>query len=152
LGKSELDREDRCHVCDKPRATQADHDATAEGEGDHLCWAAWGTRCSPVDWRERALAAQVERDKLAAALSKLNERRGAELIVREERSRKIAALEVERDTWAERARASFWLAAWRGISHDVVAGIIGGPMLGRSADVLRRVQRHTRAAHDRGER
>jgi hypothetical protein len=64
----------------------------------------------------------------------------------------VANLEAKNDAWAERARASFWLAAWRGISHDVVTGIIGGPMLGRSSDVLRRVQRHTRAAYYRGER
>lgn len=64
----------------------------------------------------------------------------------------VDALAADRDAWAERARASFWLAAWRGISHDVVAGIVGGPVLGRSADVLRRVHRHTRAALDRAGR
>lgn len=37
----------RCTGCDLPLASQADHDATPEGEGDHMCW------------RARALAAEA---------------------------------------------------------------------------------------------
>lgn len=61
-----------------------------------------------------------------------------------------AVVNREAIAWAEHARASFWLAAWRGISHDVIAGIVGGPLLGRS--VLQRVHGHTRAALDRAGR
>lgn len=50
---------DRCHRCDRPRATLADHDRYREGEGEHLCW---GGQCPEVDWRARALAAE---EKLA---------------------------------------------------------------------------------------
>jgi hypothetical protein len=28
-----------------------------------LCWSAYGTRCEPIDWRERALKVQAERDE-----------------------------------------------------------------------------------------
>lgn len=55
---------DRCRNCDKPVATEADWEATPEGEGEHLCWG-WGTpSCASVDWRARALAAEAERDAL----------------------------------------------------------------------------------------
>lgn len=53
---------------------------------------------------------------------------------------------------AEHARAAYWLAAWRGISHDHVAGIVGGLLLGSGVDVLERIHRHTRAALDRAGR
>lgn len=51
----------RCPACDRPLATQADYDATGEGERTDLCWRAWNNdRCMhpPVDWRARALAAE----------------------------------------------------------------------------------------------
>lgn len=55
---------DRCRNCDKPVATEADWEATPEGEGEHMCWG-WGTpSCASVDWRARALAAEAERDAL----------------------------------------------------------------------------------------
>lgn len=49
--------------------------------------------------------------------------------------------------WKESAHALFWLAAWRGISHDVLAGIVGGPLLG--TNVNQRVHNHIRSAMDR---
>lgn len=64
----------RCPDCDLPLATQADHDATAEGEGDDLCWRAWaGDVCcrTPVDWRARALAAEARVVELEADLVRL---------------------------------------------------------------------------------
>lgn len=58
----------------------------------------------------------------------------------------------EHERLAEHARAAYWLAAWRGISHDHVAGIVGGTLLGSGVDVLERIHRHTRAALDRAGR
>lgn len=58
----------RCPDCDLPIATQADHDATVEGEGADLCWRAWaGDVCcrTPVDWRARALTAEELLERLA---------------------------------------------------------------------------------------
>lgn len=46
---------DRCHRCDRPKATRDDHDRYRGGEGEHLCW---GGTCPEVDWRARALAAE----------------------------------------------------------------------------------------------
>jgi len=57
----------RCQNCDRQLATQADHDAIAEGDGEHLCWARYGSPCESVDWRALALEARAERDAIAAA-------------------------------------------------------------------------------------
>lgn len=51
-----------CPDCDRPVATLDDYDATPEGTGSHLCWRTWyGDQCinQAVDWRTRALAAEV---------------------------------------------------------------------------------------------
>lgn len=55
----------RCANCDRQLATQADHDAIAEGDGEHLCWARYGSPCESIDWRARALEARAERDSIA---------------------------------------------------------------------------------------
>ena len=46
---------ERCHRCDRPKATLADYDRYEGGEGEHLCW---GGQCPAMDWRARALAAE----------------------------------------------------------------------------------------------
>lgn len=80
-----------CPRCDKQKATQRDYDHIPEGEGDHLCWAPFGSECEPVDWRARYLHAmgsieslkttirilahgREEEDLLKARMSKLQER------------------------------------------------------------------------------
>jgi hypothetical protein len=63
---------ERCHICDAPLASEVDlrrAQGAEPGDPDFawkgvLCWAPWGQdrRCGrgPVDWRTRALAAEVE--------------------------------------------------------------------------------------------
>ena len=57
---------ERCHNCDHPLATEADHNARGcdrcarfDATCPHasLCWSAFAMPCPPVDWRARALAA-----------------------------------------------------------------------------------------------
>ncbi len=52
--------QDRCENCDQPKATPEDYEKFKGGEGEHLCWAEYGTRCEAEDWRARALAAEAE--------------------------------------------------------------------------------------------
>ena len=52
-----------CPSCDLPLATDEDFQTIPAGEGEWLCWSAYGTRCEPIDWRERALKVQAERDE-----------------------------------------------------------------------------------------
>mgnify|MGYP006287343987 CR=1 FL=1 len=52
-----------CPVCDLPLATDEDYQTIPAGEGEWLCWAAYGAKCDPIDWRERALRVQAERDE-----------------------------------------------------------------------------------------
>lgn len=62
LSEAQHDREaamTRCERCDKLRATQADYDTIAEGEGEHLCWAEWGSSCMLHDWRLEALSLRI---------------------------------------------------------------------------------------------
>lgn len=58
---------DLCPVCDRPLATEADHLTIPQGHGEHLCWGAWAPEqciASRVDWRERALDARRDADRL----------------------------------------------------------------------------------------
>lgn len=51
--------EDRCHVCDRRRATDEDYARIGEGLGEHLCWGRWDVgQCesAAVDWRARYVA------------------------------------------------------------------------------------------------
>jgi hypothetical protein len=52
-----------CTNCDLPLATDEDFQTIPAGEGEWLCWSAYGTKCEPIDWRERALKVQAERDE-----------------------------------------------------------------------------------------
>lgn len=61
----------RCVNCDKPEATDADFQAIAPGEGEHLCWAAYGTPCESEDWRSRALEAEARKRELLDEVSRL---------------------------------------------------------------------------------
>jgi hypothetical protein len=54
---------DLCPSCDLPLATDEDFQTIPAGEGEWLCWSAYGTKCEPIDWRERALKVQAERDE-----------------------------------------------------------------------------------------
>jgi hypothetical protein len=54
----------RCENCDQPKATPEDYEKFKGGEGEHLCWAEYGTKCEAEDWRARALAAEREREML----------------------------------------------------------------------------------------
>lgn len=41
-----------CDRCGKPKATDEDYETIPEGEGDHLCWGAyggWSSQCSMTD-------------------------------------------------------------------------------------------------------
>jgi len=58
---------DKCVRCDLPVATQDDYDTIAEGGGDWLCWSKFGVVCEPVDWRARALNAEVTLARLRVA-------------------------------------------------------------------------------------
>ena len=58
----------RCHACDRRLATAADYPTEAcpvcdAGDPcpphDALCWSSFGTRCTAIDWRGRALAAEA---------------------------------------------------------------------------------------------
>lgn len=58
----------RCHACDRRLATAADYLTEAcpvcdAGDPcpphDALCWSSFGTRCTAIDWRGRALAAEA---------------------------------------------------------------------------------------------
>lgn len=53
---------DRCVTCLRPKATQQDFDSTREGEGDHLCWAAWGDPCPEVSREELLLRMDLYRE------------------------------------------------------------------------------------------
>lgn len=53
---------ERCHRCDRPKATREDYGRYEGGEGGHLCW---GGQCPEVDWRARALPAE---ERLAAMI------------------------------------------------------------------------------------
>ena len=68
----------RCHACDRRLATAADYLTEAcpvcdAGDPcpphDALCWSSFGTRCTAIDWRGRALAAEARLG--AAARGKL---------------------------------------------------------------------------------
>jgi hypothetical protein len=62
---------ERCDVCDRPSATEADYDAIPEGEGKHLCWREWdvlGCDAAAVDWRERYVAQASELARVTDAL------------------------------------------------------------------------------------
>ena len=70
-------RDTRCHACDRRLATAADYLTEAcpvcdAGDPcpphDALCWSSFGTRCTAIDWRGRALAAEAEVARLTAAL------------------------------------------------------------------------------------
>lgn len=53
----------KCKYCQKEIATQADYDATPEGEGQHLCWSKFGEPCMDVEDAldiARARIAQLE--------------------------------------------------------------------------------------------
>lgn len=67
---------ERCVVCDLPRATTEQWETMCGGEGADLCWATDGLRCSgkPVDWRARALAAETERDAVGDSVAGLEAR------------------------------------------------------------------------------
>lgn len=61
-------RDTRCHACDRRLATAADYLTEAcpvcdAGDPcpphDALCWSSFGTRCTAIDWRGRALAAEA---------------------------------------------------------------------------------------------
>lgn len=69
---------ERCERCDKVPATQEDHDDPSHPGGctcDECCSKCWGNGvdCSPIDWRERALAAERERDEARVSLSSVTE-------------------------------------------------------------------------------
>lgn len=54
---------ERCPVCDRPKASQDDFDEVPEGAGEELCWGLWDfyqCEMKAVDWRARALAAEVD--------------------------------------------------------------------------------------------
>jgi hypothetical protein len=57
--------EDRCHTCDRPKASDADwkhHDECADVEHDCFAGKCWEYQCKPVDWRARALLAEAVAD------------------------------------------------------------------------------------------
>lgn len=77
---------DRCPDCDAPLATQADYDATAEGEGADLCWREWnGDVCilPEVDWRARAMAAEEFADCYQSANNALRYEQFKAVVARE---------------------------------------------------------------------
>lgn len=55
----------RCHHCDRPHATDEEWDTVEEGTREDLCWSGGGD-CwvQGVDWRSRALKAEIEYRKL----------------------------------------------------------------------------------------
>lgn len=53
---------ERCHTCDRPKATDEDWKKIPEGQGEHLCWEV-PCRDTPVDWRARALVAEAVADE-----------------------------------------------------------------------------------------
>lgn len=61
----------RCVNCDKPEATDDDFRTYRGGEGEHLCWAAYGTACDPADWRSRALEAEGRKSDLLDEVARL---------------------------------------------------------------------------------
>lgn len=71
----------RCANCDRPLATQADHDTIAEGDGEHLCWSRYSSACESIDWRARALEARAERDAIARQLAALREAAAGVMLV-----------------------------------------------------------------------
>jgi hypothetical protein len=66
-----MDRQ-RCDVCDRVVATDADHDALPEHGGADLCWRAWEPRqceAERVDWRAVARGAEAEVTRLRALMA-----------------------------------------------------------------------------------
>lgn len=53
----------QCKTCDRREATDDEWRDMAAGEGSDLCWGEPGCSAHAVDWRERALAAERERDE-----------------------------------------------------------------------------------------
>lgn len=60
--------DNRCVNCDRPLANVDEFHSIPGGEGEHLCWSEYGTKCEPEDWRERALKAEAELAKLREPL------------------------------------------------------------------------------------
>lgn len=60
-----------CPTCDRREATDDEWRDVPEGARPDLCWSDPGCRANAVNWRERALAAEAEvervRDRLAEA-------------------------------------------------------------------------------------
>lgn len=58
---------ERCEVCDRPRATDAQWRDVPPGERDDLCWGREQCEAGAVDWRERATLTRLD---LAAAIAR----------------------------------------------------------------------------------
>lgn len=89
----------RCARCDKPIATQADHDATREGESADadLCWAEYGTPCERIDWRALALAAADDCENWKRVARESQDERDAAEAERDDARAHLADLLPERD-------------------------------------------------------
>ena len=83
---------DRCPICDSPLATDDDtRRAMSDDERAGMCWS-FGGRClrEPADWRARALAAEAERDRIAATLHVYEANHGSRCDAEQERLATIA--------------------------------------------------------------
>ncbi len=58
--------DERCRVCDRPHASEAEWSSTSPGERDDPCCGG----CDPiaVDWRSRAIKAEAELSEARSAL------------------------------------------------------------------------------------
>ena len=58
-------KDDRCHHCDRPHATDEEWETVEEDTRDDLCWSGGRYCCvEGVDWRKLALEAEAECVKL----------------------------------------------------------------------------------------
>lgn len=69
---SETTERTKCRYCEKPLATQEDHDAIAEGEGQDLCWRAFAGWSSCIDAEDALDNARERIAKLEAKLESVN--------------------------------------------------------------------------------
>ena len=65
-----------CPTCDLPMATADDYARTRPGEGSHLCWANFGERCHPHDWRGEAMRSREAMRVAREALESVRESMG----------------------------------------------------------------------------
>ena len=111
---------DRCELCDKPVANDAEWETVPEGGRDDLCWGV-GANCEPIDWRARCLAAE----ETVVELRDENERLRDDEWVRENQERTMHEA-IERCLAADK-RATEVIADLRGENERLTEALKGKP-------------------------